>query len=116
METRTPRRVLSRQCEDLCQQRRDFISTVALARLDGQSAADAAEAIAFDMPCTGQQPGNAVAQCRNGARATGEEHRIDLIMAHAGIRQPLIDAATDAVRSEERCGGKEGARKGSIGW
>lgn len=71
-------------------------STVALARLDGQTAADAAEAIALDVTCPRQQCGNALAQRRNGTRTAGEEHRIDIRMLEPGTCQQLTDIGADS--------------------
>src|SRR5690606_37960672 len=83
-------------------------SAVALACLDGQAAANAAEAVALEMPRTRQQLGDTLAQRWNGAGTAGEEHRIHSVMLHAGIGQQLVDTAGNA-REQRRDGVLEGA-------
>ena len=60
-------------------------STVAFLRLDGQTAADTAEAIAFNVARIGQQPGNTLAQRWNRAGTAGEKHRIDVFVLQPAL-------------------------------
>jgi len=71
-------------------------STVALARLDGQAATDAAEAIAFDMARPRQQSGDALAQRRDRAGTTGKEDRVDVLMLEPSTHQQLTDIGADS--------------------